>query len=142
VFRIYMTAIILTACTHTPDTPEHYISRAIDRYGSGSIEGVSVTIAPAWELTHGGSCIDYSIPKIEVASGPRWRQDLMHEVTHWLLYLDGHAPGTHHPIMYGLGLCYGGCHDVPQIVSLISAPESPSSSPDWPTISCRHTCKQ
>jgi hypothetical protein len=97
------------------DSPEEIIESAIKRYGSGSIDGVEVIIAPAWELECGGSCIHYARKRIEVARGERWRQDLMHEVTHWLLYKDGHPPGTHHPIMYGRGLCYGGCDDVPQI---------------------------
>jgi hypothetical protein len=97
------------------EQPDEHINYAIKRYGGGSIDEVEIVIAPAWELECGGSCIHYSKKRIEVARGERWRQDLMHEVTHWLLYKDGHPPGTHHPIMYGRGLCYGGCDDVPQI---------------------------
>jgi hypothetical protein len=91
------------------------IESAIQRYGGGIIDGVEIIIAPAWELECGGSCIHYKKKRIEVAHGERWRQDLMHEVTHWLLYQDGHSPGTHHPIMYGRNLCYGGCDDVPRL---------------------------
>jgi hypothetical protein len=91
------------------------IESAIQRYGGGSVDGIEIVIAPAWELECGGSCIHYSKKRIEVARGERWRQDLMHEVTHWLLYQDGHLPGTHHPVMYGRGICYGGCDDVPQL---------------------------
>lgn len=98
------------------DDPVEIASSAIGAYGGGNIDGVEIIIAPAWELECGGSCIHYARKRIEVAQGERWRQDLMHEVTHWLLYKDGHPPGTHHPIMYGRGLCYGGCGDVPQIL--------------------------
>jgi hypothetical protein len=94
---------------------EGLIRSAIENYGNGNIDGVEIVIAPAWELECGGSCIHYGKKRIEVARGERWRQDLMHEVTHWLLYKDGHPPGTHHPIMYSKNLCYGGCDDVPQI---------------------------
>jgi hypothetical protein len=97
------------------EDPNELVASAIKRYGGGSIDGVEIVIAPAWELECGGSCIHYARKRIEVARGERWRQDLMHEVTHWLLYVDGHPPGTHHPIMLGRGLCYGGCDDVPQI---------------------------
>jgi hypothetical protein len=97
------------------DDPNQIVQTAIKRYGGGSIDGVEIVIAPAWELECGGSCIHYGKKRIEVARGERWRQDLMHEVTHWLLYKDGHPLGTHHPIMYGRNLCYGGCDDVPQL---------------------------
>jgi len=103
------------AALRSEGEPDAIVRSAIKRYGGGSIDGVEIVIAPEWELECGGSCIHYAKKRIEVARGERWRQDLMHEVTHWLLYQDGHAPGTHHALMYGMGLCYGGCDDVPQI---------------------------
>jgi hypothetical protein len=108
---------LLASCAHSLDVPEHYVERAIDRYGSGSVEGLTIVVDVPWRLRCGGSCIHYDDRLIEVARGERWRQDVMHEVTHWLLYQDGHPPGTHHPIMHGRGICYGGCGDVPMIGS-------------------------
>jgi hypothetical protein len=97
------------------DEVDEIVTLAIRKYGGGVVKGVEIVLAPAWELECGGSCVHYAKRRIEVARGERWRQDLMHEVTHWLLYKDGHPPGTHHPIMYGRGLCYGGCDDVVRI---------------------------
>jgi hypothetical protein len=108
-------AVLATRDGDDSDDQRELVASAIKRYGGGSIDGVEIVVAPAWELECGGSCIHYARKRIEVARGERWRQDLMHEVTHWLLYVDGHPPGTHHPIMLGRGLCYGGCDDVPQI---------------------------
>ena len=88
-------------------------SRALIAAGGGDLTGVKIVIAPAWELECGGSCIHYSKKLIEVATGDRWRQDLMHEVTHWALFQSGSKPGYHHALMYSRGLCYGGCDDVP-----------------------------
>ncbi len=112
IFSFFMAADL--SLNSNEDSQENIAKAAIKRYGKGNIDGVQIIIAPAWELECGGSCIHYGKKRIEIAQGERWRQDLMHEVTHWLLYIDGHPPGTHHPVMYGRGLCYGGCDDVPQ----------------------------
>jgi hypothetical protein len=109
----FFMAVNVDSCS--ADEREDLIRSAIQNYGGGNIDGVEIVIAPAWELECGGSCIHYGRKRIEVARGEHWRQDLKHEVTHWLLYKDGHPPGTHHPIMYGRNLCYGGCDDVPQL---------------------------
>jgi hypothetical protein len=108
-------ALCCVACSAGPDTIDHYSRLAVENYGSGSTAGLTISVDLPWRLECGGSCIHYQRSLIEVARGPCWRQELMHEVTHWLLFQDGYPAGTHHPIMYGRGLCYGACSDMPTV---------------------------